>query len=271
LKIKINKARKIITTWLDSLAKGSYEPIIKVWSGPKGTRRHLFRGVKSQRSHHFLSDGEYRYGIYAESLPQTINYFEQSPLYNIEKAIRIAHEMGIRYPTDRNGEAYVMSTDFLCWEYDSLQHKMVKIARSYKPLDSLDFATKHPVSVNRTLEKLELERRYYESENIPFELITEAHISKNCAHNLKAHRASALYKAEFIEHEKRFMVAFVESCYTREHLEITAQLEMLKPKLMLPYEDLFALYQWGIWTHQIPADLEVLINPLRPLKLKEVT
>ena len=131
MKIKINKARKIITTWLDLLAKGDYEPIIKVWSGPKGTRRHLFRGGKSHRSHHFLSDGEYRFGIYAESLSHTINYFELSPLYNIEKAIGIANEMGIRYPTDRDGEAYVMSTDFLCWEYDSELHKMVKIARSY--------------------------------------------------------------------------------------------------------------------------------------------
>lgn len=87
-----------------------------------------------------------------------------------------------------------MSTDLLCREYDPIKKKVIKVARSYKPMDSLDFKSKHPISVHRTLFKLELERRYYEELGILYRLITDAHISKTCAHNLKAHRESAKYK-----------------------------------------------------------------------------
>jgi len=270
MKVKINKATKTVEQWIDDMARGQYGPLIKVWSGPKGTRRHLLKGFKAKRNHHFLSDGEYRAGIYYESLPHIIDYFEQFPLWDLELAIQIAHEMNIKYPMDRDGEAYVMSTDLLCREYDSNLNKVVKVARSYKPLDSLDFQSIHPLSLNRTLAKLELERRYYEAKQIRFELITDAHVSKNCAHNLKAHRVSAWFKDEFIQHERRFLDAFTDSWFANEALEVQVLLESIKLKLALPQEDLVALFQWGIWTHKIPADLEIKINPFRPLNFKEV-
>lgn len=268
MKIKVNNATKIISVWLKLLASGKYEPLIKVWSGPKGTRRHLFRGIKANRNHHFLSDGEYRTGIYYESLSSLIDYYEQFPLWDLERAIRIAHEMGIRYPMDKNGEAYVMSTDLLCREYDRNQKKIVQIARSYKPLDSIDFESKHPVSVSRTLDKMELERRYYEEQGIRFELVTDAHISKNCAYNLKSHRASAFYKEAYIEYESSFMCSFTEKWSAQQGLSVRDILAAIKPKLGLCNEDLMSLFQWGIWTHQIPADLEFKINPFRPLIMK---
>lgn len=270
MKIKVNNATKGIKSWLLSLEKGKFEAFIKVWSGPKGTRRHLLKGFKAKRLHHFLSDGERRAGIYYESLPKVIDYFEQFPLWDLELAIRTAHEAGIRYPMDADGEAYVMTTDLLCREYDPELQKVVQIARSYKPLGSLDFKSKHPVSLNRTFEKLEVERRYYEAKGIRFELITDAHISKTCAFNLKYCRSSAWYKDEFIAHEKRFLRTFVEYWYVHEHLEIKAILESLRSPLGLGYSDLQALLFWGIWTHQIPVDLEVKINLHRPLKMLEV-
>ena len=269
MKVKINNATKIITVWLKLLANGTYDPLIKVWSGPKGTRRHFLKGFKSERNHHFLSDGEYRAGIYYESLPNVIDYFEQFPLWDIELAVRIANDMNIRYPMDKDGEAYVMSTDLFCREYDPELKKIVKVAYTYKPLDSFDFNSKHPVSINRTLEKLELERRYYFEKNIRFEIVTDAHISKNCAHNLKAHRASAFYKDEFIAHEARFINSFMDLWFAQENISIRDHLTRLKPILGLGQEDLMALFQWSIWTHQIPADLEIKINPFRPLLMKE--
>ena len=269
MKVKINNATKIITVWLKLLANGTYDPLIKVWSGPKGTRRHFLKGFKSDRNHHFLSDGEYRAGIYYESLPNVIDYFEQFPLWDIELAVRIANDMNIRYPMDKDGEAYVMSTDLFCREYDPELKKIVKVAYTYKPLDSFDFNSKHPVSINRTLEKLELERRYYFEKNIRFEIVTDAHISKNCAHNLKAHRASAFYKDEFVEHEARFINSFMDLWFAQENTSIRDHLARLKPILGLGQEDLMALFQWSIWTHQIPADLEIKINPFRPLLMKE--
>lgn len=269
MKIRINKAEKILLGWSKKLVKGQPEALIKVWSGPKGTRRHLLRGFKSRQNHHFLSDGEYRAGIYYESLPTTIQYFEQYPLWDIERAIRIAHEMGIKYPQDKDGEAYVLTTDLLCLEPDPETGRITKIARSYKPLDTL--LTKHPVSINRTLQKLELERRYYEAEeDTKFELITDAHISKQCAFNLKACRQSAWYKDEFISHEEAFMTEFIDVWFAKPWEVSQVLLEQLNKKLGISYSDCYALFQWGVWTHQIPADLEYPINICRPLVFNEV-
>lgn len=275
MKVKVNRATGIIRKWVEPFSKGEYQSLIKVWSGPKGTRRHLLKGFKSRvrntyRQHHFLSDGERRHGVLQESKPETIDFFEQFPLWDLERAIRIAHEMQIRYPMDENGEAYVLSTDLLCREYDRDQKKIVKVAYSYKPLDSIDFNTKHPVSINRTLDKLELERRYWHEQGVQFKLITDAHVSKTCAYNLKYCRASAYYKDEFIQHERRFTNEFVNAWYARPSLEITPLLEALQPKLGISQSNLVALFHWGIWTHQIPANLEIEINLLRPLEMVEI-
>ncbi|WP_432451857.1 TnsA endonuclease N-terminal domain-containing protein [Agarivorans sp. QJM3NY_29] len=193
MRVKVTKASQIIHDWLNELAKGNYEAIIKVWSGPKGTRRHFLRGVKTRINHHFLSDGEYRSGVRFEALPSTLDYFEQFPLWNLERAIRIASEMGIRYPTDKDGEAYVLSTDLVVRQYDPQSKQIIKVAKSYKPMSSLDFESRHPVSLNRTFEKLELERRYHEEEGTRFELITDAHVSKD---RLDIHPAYGLTRAK---------------------------------------------------------------------------
>lgn len=268
MKIKINKATKQIDLWLKNLAKGNYEPIVHVWSGPKGTRRHCLRGFKAKRNHHFLSDGEYRNGIHQESLPSTIDYFEQFPLWDIERAIQIAGEMGVRYPVDKEGEAYIMSTDLLCREVCNQSNRMIKVARSYKPFEALRVESHHPRSVSRTLEKLEIERRYYAEMNINYELITNLDVSKTCALNLKTSRAAAWYAHEFKQHERSFNNLFVDVCAENPGCELKVNLERVMPRLGINYSDAYALFQWGVWTHQIPANLEVLINPFRPLELK---
>ncbi|GGE82197.1 hypothetical protein GCM10008027_03600 [Pseudoalteromonas gelatinilytica] len=82
MRIKLNKAIKTIETWLNKLAKDQYEPLIKVWSGPKGTRRHFFSGIKSERSHHFLSDGEKRLGLVREVKHGVRSFFLPNPFTN---------------------------------------------------------------------------------------------------------------------------------------------------------------------------------------------
>ena len=269
MKVRVNTATKLLSTWAKR-SDTQYEPLIKVWNSPKGNRRHLLKGYKAApRQHHFLSDGEKRAGIYYESLPSVIDYFEQYPLLDLERAIRIAAEMNIRYPTNYNdGEAYVLSTDLLCREYDSDTHDIVFVARSYKPLDSLDFQSKHPVSLNRTFEKLELERRYYEELGIRFELVTDANISKTCAYNLKYFRNAAWLKHEYIAHQERFIRELMNTWFAKPDVPFNQLLPALIPKLGLSYSDLEMLFDYCAWSHAIPVDLEVKFHRFRPLTLR---
>ncbi len=270
MRIKLNKAKKSTDKFLNELAKGNYLSHIQVWNSAKGNRRHFFRGIKSGRNHHFLSDGEKRLGLMREALPQTVNYFEQYPLWDIERCVRIAIEMGIKYPVDKNGEAYVLSTDLLCLELDFETKEVKKVPRTYKPVASFLTETNHPNSVTRTLQKLELERRYYEEDDLLLVIETDLNISKAHADNLVWARKSAEYREEFIQHEEKFLYAFINVVYIHPEDSIQQSLARVCAKLSISYSDAMALFQWGIWTNNIPADLEQSIHVLEPLILKEV-
>ena len=270
--LKFNKALKTLDKWHDALDKKQYEPLIKVWSGPKGTRRHLYKGAKSKRNHHFLSDGERRLGIIRDSLPETVNYFEQYPLWDLELCVRIAIDMGIKYPCDEEGEAYVLSTDFYCLETDLADNNLAtkEVARTYKTLDSLDREIKHPVSVTRTLQKLELERRYYEDKQIPFVLETDHNVSVNCAYNLKWSKGCLKYIHEIKHHQQPFFMAFVEMASLYFETPLQEVIQRVSHRLGLSYDDGFGLFQWGIWSHQLPIDLDIKIDVFKPVPLLEV-
>lgn len=268
MRIKLNNATKIVEKWLALLAQGTYDPLIKVWSGPKGTRRHLLRGVKSGRCHHLLSDGERRKLIFFESLITCLEIYEQFPLWDILRCIELAAEMGIKYPMDHDNEAYVMSTDFLCIDIDLETGVTRKVARSYKPIDWILLESKHPISVNRTLQKLELERRYWAEEGVDFELITDAHISKNCATNLKWARSSYDYQNEFISHKDAYAFEFLNIWKSSPQKILSETIHLAAKKIGICYSDAFAIFQYLVWTHVLPVDLETLINPMTALRFK---
>jgi hypothetical protein len=269
MKIRMNKAKKTISKLLDSLAKGQYDPLIKVWNGPKGTRRHLFRGVKDGLNHQFLSDGEKRLGVYRESLPQTLAFYEQYPLWDIERCIRIAHEMGMRYPMDEHNEAYLLSTDLFCLEVDPETGKQVRVARTYKPIASFLKESNHPVSIARTLAKLELERRYYEEIETNFHIETDLFVSKVCEKNLLWAREPVRFIAQLFEHQIAFNYSLVDSVIGNPDEVLRYHIENAALKTGINHSDAFALTQWGIWTHQIPVNLDAEINVFRPLVLSE--
>ena len=269
MRIKLNKATKMIETWLNKLAKDQYEPLIKVWSGPKGTRRHFFSGIKSERSHHFLSDGEKRLGLVREAQPATISFYEQFPLYDLKLCIDLSVEMGIKYPVDKDGEACVLSSDLFCTEVNFETGEIIKVARTYKPIAAFLTETKHPISVTRTLQKLELEKRYYKEKGISFHIETDLNISKNHADNLVWARKSAEYRHEFVHHAEKFTYEFINIAFCRPDTHINELIKLTVRKLGLSYSDGFALFQWGIWSQLIPADLERPIKIFEPLALKE--
>ena len=95
---------------------------------------------------------------------------EQYPLLR-DETIEISSNNGIRHPNIR-GINQVMTSDFLV---DSSSHKQFVI--QVKPLSEL----KNP----RTIEKLEIERRYWASKEIPWYIITEKELNPTVLDNIK--------------------------------------------------------------------------------------
>jgi len=140
-----------------------YKPWITVRDCASRGRSHRVFGHKSQRGHHLLSDLELAVFLLLEWHPDTEEIREQFPLCR-EDTIAISQSASIKHP-NMYGVQQVMSSDFLVNTRDI---SSPKFAIQAKYVDDL----KKP----RTIEKLEIERRYWALKSVPWTIITERDI-----------------------------------------------------------------------------------------------
>lgn len=159
--------------------KGSgktYKPWITIQDFPSKGRVSRSPGWKSDRIHHFMSDLELRFFYLLEWSNAVQDIREQYPLLDLDLAFCIADEMGIEYPKDqKSGVPYVLTTDFMLTVKQD--QKKVQIARTIKLGKELE--------KKRVLEKLELEKYYWNRQNIDWAIVTEEEIPKIFTDNIK--------------------------------------------------------------------------------------
>jgi len=152
----------------------NYRPWLTVQdvsSHGRSTRIHSF---KTDREHHLLSDIETAIFLLLDWSDAVIDIRECFPLGRDETR-RIASDMGVQHPTDRNtGVEIVMTTDFVVDIQMNNESKL--LARSAKPADQL--------SDQRTIEKQEIERRYWASRTSDWGLITNIDLPTQRVKNL---------------------------------------------------------------------------------------
>lgn len=106
---------------------------------------------------------------------KVIDIREQFPLER-KKTMKIASEKGINHPFENETQTnIVMSTDFLVTIKN--ENKVMHIARSIKPSSELEDP--------RIMEKLEIERQYWEDYNVEWCLIDEKVMYTQFVKNLK--------------------------------------------------------------------------------------
>ena len=129
-------------------------------------------GHKTGRTHHFMSSGETDYFYLLDWSDEVLDIREQYPLQDIEAAIAIAADKGIRYPKDPvSGFPYVLTSDFLITTKTGVKARTVK--RSAE------------LHNRRTLEKLEIERQYWQHAGIDWKLVTEHEMPAVKIRNIK--------------------------------------------------------------------------------------
>lgn len=106
----------------------------------------------------------------------------------LETTQRIADEMGVRHPFNhRTNKIVVMTTDLVI--YYTIGSGSRRAARSVKPQKKLEIRTEHTDKENkhirRNLEKLEIERRYWEVEGVDWQMLTDAELSAERGMNIE--------------------------------------------------------------------------------------
>ena len=149
-----------------------YLPWITVRDLPSDGRVHRIFGSKSQRTHHLLSDIELSVFLLLEWHSDVTEIREQFPLLR-EDTLSIAKDARIKHPMEQGVKSY-MSSDFLVNTSSISESKFALQVKNSSALDD-----------KRTVEKLEIERRYWLSKNIPWYIITEKEIPQVVTENIK--------------------------------------------------------------------------------------
>lgn len=153
-----------------------YNPWLHIQDVPSRGLVTRIRGWKTERVHHLLSLLELWYFYVLEWSQKVTDIREQYPLLPLEETLEIARRLGVRHSTDPvTKHPVVMTTDFVltvrrgCSEVD--QARTVKYER--------DLLSK------RVLEKLEIERRYWEERGVDWRIVTETQIPLVLAKNVQ--------------------------------------------------------------------------------------
>ncbi|HEU5374923.1 MAG TPA: TnsA endonuclease N-terminal domain-containing protein [Ktedonobacteraceae bacterium] len=156
-----------------------YKPWLTVRDVPSHGKSYRDLGWKTGRPHYFLSTLEFLYYLTLEWSPMVTDIREQYPLLSgncaIDDTLAIADSFDIKHPAHpKTREPIVLTTDF----YISLRDEngAFEHARTVKYAKDL--------SKRRTIEKLEIERRYWEVRGIDWGIVTEHEIPVTLAKNV---------------------------------------------------------------------------------------
>jgi len=173
----------------------NYKPFFKARDVPSQGECREVRGVITGRIHHLLSKLEYFVFILAERIDSVADLREQYALLPVEETIEIAKKLGIRYPTiPYSGAPCVMTTDLVISTVnnDGMNLIPVSVKPSSKIIDSTN--EKNNCQINKRLQKLAIEKVYWESRGWDWKLITEKSFSM-----IEANNVANIRKSLFLE------------------------------------------------------------------------
>ncbi|NLV51612.1 MAG: heteromeric transposase endonuclease subunit TnsA [Clostridiales bacterium] len=149
-----------------------YMPWIRIQDFASNGVVSRVKGRKTGRIHHLMSNNELAYFYLLDWSDSVLDIREQYPLLDLDCAIKAATQAGIKYPTDNvSGYPYVMTCDFLITTAQGLKARTIKLSSE--------------LTNTRTVEKLEIERRYWAANGVDWKLVTENEISYRKAKNIE--------------------------------------------------------------------------------------
>ena len=150
-----------------------YSPWLEIHQVPSLGKSSRIKGWKTGRIHHLLSQLELHYMYLCEWNDNITDIREQYPLLPREDIQTICKELGIPHPKDpRTGINIVMTTDFVLTDTDGRLH-----AKTIKPSKDLES--------ERVVQKLEIERVFWEQQGATWKILTEQELSVEKAKSIE--------------------------------------------------------------------------------------
>jgi hypothetical protein len=241
-----------------------YKPWLEIHDVPSQGRSSRIHGWKTDRLHHFLSDNERNFFYLLEWADNVIDIREQYPLLEREMVQRIATDAGIEHPKDIETQTpLVITTDFVISVV--VKNKFFDFARTIKPSKELDN--------NRTIEKFEIERRYWMVKGVDWGIVTEKEMPKNFISNIES-----IHKTYWLEDEsdihKNHLVYIVDrlkSLVRQNDLSLTQIASMLDDEINVSRGTSLKVLKYLIARKEIIVDLTKPLDFFNPIKSLNIT
>ena len=225
-----------------------YAPWIRVQDFASLGVASRVRGRKTGRVHHLMSNNELAYFYLLDWSDKVTDIREQYPLLDLENAVGIAAQAGIRYPRDNiSGYPYVLTCDFMITTVDGMK------ARTIKMTAELD----NP----RTLEKLEIERRYWSACGIDWRIVTEREISFQKSKNIQwLYTANGIDAATDEPNVKLRAQAMMMRMITGSDCSIREAAQTIEREWLLPAGIGMQIFKRLVLNKEIAVNLEEPLN-----------
>jgi hypothetical protein len=231
-------------------AGASYVPWLRVQDVPSRGRSHKIQGVKVDRIHHLLSDLERSYYLVCEFSEDVVDIREQYPLLPQENVQAIAASIGVSFPKYPGTTLpYVMTTDFLLTVRES-NGSFKSVARTVKYQKDLDGK-----GAKRTLEKFEIERRFWKGQGVDWSIVTEEFFTQDLIKNLGMLRKYSQLPRDLMK--SSLHVDFIDCLESvRAYPWTLAEcLRKIASRLSISYSDARGIFFYLVWSKVLKIDL----------------
>lgn len=229
----------------------SYKPWLRVNDVPSRGRSTKYESLTVGRLHHTLSDWETRVLCLADFHNSVVDIREQFPLLPLTTAMLLAENLGIRYPmVPCTGTPAIMTTDLLLTiETDSgVSH----LAIAVKEVSDL--------GKNRTREKLDIERVFWQSIGVEWILATDLEISKTVSDNVVwINSILKGNKVKYLSTDTSVLLDISSQIPSRIY-SIEALLMIVMRCLALDTDDAKYILCKAVWEHVLIVDLHQSIE-----------
>lgn len=230
-----------------------YQPWLKVADTPSRGRVTRIFSRKMNRTMHLLSDMQTMYYYLLEFDDRVQFVKEQYPLMDLMDIVAELDEPLLKRLSNSDGTPHIVVTTFLVTAKD-VKGNVYTFARSLKAIAELE--------KRAVLERLEIQRRYFNNLNIDWSIITEDEInyikSRNIEWVLPALNILDYGIAE--EKVKIYGPALIDSLLNNPSRSLNVLLESFERKMRLGAGTGLFLYRHFIASKQIEVNLDIELN-----------
>lgn len=235
-----------------------YQPWLRVQDVPSHGRSRKVNGMTVDREYHLLSDLEHGLFLQLDFSENVIDIREQFPLLPVAATEGIASSLNIPYPRyPKTSVPYVMTTDFLITVRNS-DGSTTDFARTVKPYNHVGTSSEELIG---TLNKFEIEKRYWESQGVDWKIITDKNLPPIIAKNLDWLSKNTDVERSLLEHN--VLTSFLTELlrYSNSNLTLEMVLRRTGSRLHIGYSDCIRLFRYSVWNKY------VRINILQPIQI----